>query len=312
MSVEALMGVALRLAESVEALAALGAELRLRQDRRSPPPQIRALLLEAAEAVEPRVFDGIDPSQEQAALGVVETVFRQALDLLEEPAREPGWTYEDPVILQSQGQASRLIARGIETLAAQRPEMQAALARKGSLLDVGTGVGRLAIEAALRFPALRVVGIDTFEPALRLARGNLAESPVPERVELRRQGIEELEDEAKFTAAWLPGPFIGLDVARHALPRILPALEPGGWLIFGLMAPASTPLGDALAKLRILRSGGQPWTAAAATDRLGIAGFDRIETFAPAPSIRFVIGRRPGPATSGSGSAAARTGRQQI
>jgi SAM-dependent methyltransferase len=155
-------------------------------------------------------------------------------------------------------------------------------------------VARLAIEAALRFPASRVVGIDSIEPALRLARSNLADSPVSERVELRLQGIEELEDEAKFTAAWLPGPFIGLDVASRALPRIRRALEPGGWLIFGLMAPASTPLGDALAKLRILRGGGHPWTGIEAEERLGIAGFDRIETFSPAPSILFVLGRRPG------------------
>jgi SAM-dependent methyltransferase len=294
MSVEALMSASLRLAEPVEALAALGAELRLRQDGQSPPPQIRALLLETADAVDPRLFDGIDPTQEQAVLGVIEAIFRQALDLLEKPARELSWAHEDPVILQSQGQASRLIVRGIETLAAQRPEMQAAFARRGSFLDAGTGVGRLAIEAALSFPALRIVGIDRFEPALRLARRNLSESQVCERVELRQQGIEELGDEAKFAAAWLPGPFIGLDVARRALPRVLRALEPGGWLIFGLMAPASTPLAQALATLRILRSGGHPWTETEVETRLSAAGFDRIEPFTPAPSILFVLGRRPG------------------
>ena len=57
------------------------------------------------------------------------TIFRQALDLLENPTRAPGWSYQDPDILQSQGQVSRLIVRGIDAMAAQRPELSATLRR---------------------------------------------------------------------------------------------------------------------------------------------------------------------------------------
>jgi hypothetical protein len=41
------------------------------------------------------------------------------MDLLENPERAPGWVYEDPVVLDSQGQVSRLIVRGIGASAAQ-------------------------------------------------------------------------------------------------------------------------------------------------------------------------------------------------
>ncbi len=46
-----------------------------------------------------------------------------------------------------------------------RPDIDSALRQSGSFLDVGTGVGWLAIEAARTRPALRVVGIDLWEPS---------------------------------------------------------------------------------------------------------------------------------------------------
>jgi hypothetical protein len=60
------------------------------------------------------------------------------------------------------------------------------------------------------------------------------------------------------------------------------------------MTPASTPLAQALAKLRILRGGGHPWTQTEVENGLSAAGFDRIEPFTPSPPILFVLGRRPG------------------
>ena len=93
------------------------------------------------------------------------------------------------------------------------------LRRPGTFLDVGTGVGWLAIEAARSWAALRVVGVDPWEPALTLARQNLVQSGVAERVELRSQRVEQLEEETTFTLAWLPGPFIATEVADSAQRR---------------------------------------------------------------------------------------------
>jgi predicted O-methyltransferase YrrM len=157
--------------------------------------RVRALLQDVVHRIDPELLDGLDANQERAALALIQTSFRQAIDLMENPARELGWNYEDPVILESQGQVSRLIARGIDTVAAQRPDLGAALQQPGAFLDVGTGAGWLAIEAARSWPALRVVGIDSWEPALTLARKNLSQSGVAERVELRSQRVEHLKDE---------------------------------------------------------------------------------------------------------------------
>jgi len=277
---------------SVEALAALGAELRLRREQLNGDSRVRSLLLDVVRRIDPELLDGIDANEERAALALIQTSFRQAIDLIENPARAPGWHYEDPVILESQGQVSRLIVRSIDTLAAQRPALGEALRQPGAFLDVGTGVGWLAIEAARTWPALRVVGIDSWEPALVLARKNVAQSGVAERVELRSQRVEHLDEETKFTLAWLPGPFIAAEIITLALERIHWALTPGGWLIIGLLAQPADALGEALANLRIVRSGGYPWTISEVQERLGAQGFHRIEAFSPTPSITLVLSQR--------------------
>ncbi|HEV3210275.1 MAG TPA: class I SAM-dependent methyltransferase [Chthoniobacterales bacterium] len=181
MSFESLMTKWQTLNSSLEALAALGGELRLRREKLAGDPRVRSLLQEVVRPIDPELLDGIDANQKRAALALIQTSFRQAIDLIENPARAPGWNYEDPVILESQGQVSRLIVRSIDTLAAQRPDLAEALHRPGAFLDVGTGVGWLAIEAARAWPALRVVGIDSWKPALALASKNLAQSGVAER-----------------------------------------------------------------------------------------------------------------------------------
>lgn len=204
MSFESLMAASHRLSVSVEALAALGAELRLRQEGLEGDPRIRALLLDVVNAVDPLLLGGIDADREATVLALIQAVFRQAVDLLENPARVPAWSYQDPIILQSQGQVSRLIVRGIDALAAQRPDLDAMLRRGGAFLDVGTGVGWLAIDAARSWPAMRIVGVDPWEPALALARENLAKSGVAERIELRSQGVEHLDDVATMLIRLTP------------------------------------------------------------------------------------------------------------
>jgi hypothetical protein len=76
------------------------------------------------------------------------------------------------------------------------------------------------------------------------------------------------------------------------LERVRDSVRPGGWIVFGLYAPAADPLGEALTNLRIVRGGGHPWSAAEVETRLSGLGFDDVETFAPGPPILFVVGQR--------------------
>jgi hypothetical protein len=128
---------------------------------------------------------------------------------------------------------------------------------------------------------------------LTLARQNLAHSGLVERVELRPQRVERLEETATFTLAWVPGPFISAEVVDRALERVRCALAPGGWLIFGLYPLPSAPLEHALTCLRIVCSGGNPWTSKEVEEKLRALVFEQIEVYSPAPLISLVVAQRP-------------------
>lgn len=293
MSPNTLLSVSQRLNASVEALAALGAELRVRRDAAKIDARVRDGLREVVAGLQPSLLDTVSAEEEAICLAFIQAFFCQALDLLDNPAREPGWTYQDPIVLQAMGQASRRVVHAIDELASRRPPLRATLERPGTLLDIGTGVGWFAIEAARTWRALDVVGIDIWEPALALARNNCADSGSNGRIEFRHQNVQHLDDRNKFSLAWLPGPFIPHEIVEGALERVRDALVPGGWIVFGLYAPPPDPLGEALTKLRIVRGGGYPWATDEVKARLAGLGFHHIECFSPGPPILFVTGQRP-------------------
>jgi precorrin-6B methylase 2 len=293
MSLDALMSAVLRLSASMEALAALGGELRLRRDGLFAAPRVRELLQEVVECIDPKAFDGVTGDQAAAALAIIEGAFGQAIDLLQNPARTPGWSYADAAVLQGMGIRSRRFVRAMEVFASREPRFRHALQRPGALLDVGTGVGWLAIEAARAWPAWKVVGIDRWEPALDLARTNVAATGMQNRVELRLQGIEQLEDEKAFTMAWLAGPFLPPGIVAGALDRCRRALVPGGWIVFGVFLPPPEPLSQALNALKIVRDGGHPWTTEEIEERLRGLGLTEVESFSPGPPMLFVVARKP-------------------
>jgi len=294
MSFELLVRTAHRLQASVEALAALGAELRIRREGLPADPQIVRRLQDVFCALDPSLLDGMSVEQEETALAVIQSAVGQAVALLEDPSRALGWSYDDPAVLQGQGQASRRFVRAINALASRRPDLQRTLHERGAFLDVGTGVGWLAIEAARAWPSLRCVGIDVWEPALRLARANLAGAGMEERVELRAQGVEELEEESAFTLAWLPAVFVPLDVVPAALKNLRKALTPGGWLVFSVLGALPDRLSEALAALKVTRNGAHPWTPAEAEEQLRRLGLEQVETFSPDPMTVIIVGRKAG------------------
>ncbi len=294
MSFESLIATVQRLQASVDALAAVGAELRIRREGLPADRQVSRRLQGVVHAIDPNLLDDLTAAQEDAALVVIQSAIGQAVDLIADPSRAPGWSYEDPAILQGQGLGSRRFIRAIDALAAQRPELKRTLHRPGAFLDVGTGVGWLAIEAARAWPALRCVGIDVWEPALRLARANLAGVGMEERVELRRQGVETLTEDGTFTLAWLP-PFVPVDTVPVALGLLHQALAPGGWLIVSVLGSMPDPLSRALTALKLARIGTDGWTTAQAEAQLRAVGFERVETFAHDPLTVIIVGRKAGP-----------------
>jgi len=235
------------------------------------------------------------PPMRPALAGDLRTSLMQALAFLDRArggSRSEGWTHVDEAILQSQGDASMALPGMLKNLLPELDDLGARLERSGaSFLDVGVGVGALAIAMCRAFPAIRVVGVDTFDPSLALARKNIALAELEARVELRKTAAEDLADEAAFDLAWVPTFFI-----RAAAPvarRILSALRPGGWVLFGAGASGGEARRRAVWSLIEELWGGAALACADAEVILREAGFQSVRTL-PCPdwAPSLVVGRR--------------------
>jgi len=99
-------------------------------------------------------------------------------------------------------------------------------------LDVGVGVASLAIAMCRAFPQLRVVGLDSYDLPLSIARENVAHAGLESRIDLVQRPIETLDEESSFDLAWLPTFFIAESALPAATARVRAALRPGGWIIY--------------------------------------------------------------------------------
>lgn len=256
---------------SAEALAALGAWLRVAREGLQVDPmvatyldRVRALIAPASAASDP---------QADAIAGIIQAFLRQAADLVEDPARIPGWTGADPCLVDAQGRASAVIPIVIKAITPDLSGLLERLSAPGArFLDVGTGVGMLAIAMAQAFPAVSVVGIDSWAGVLERARVNVKREGLGRRVHLRHGDIADWFDSTRFDAAWLPGPFLPREAVPTAIAGVARNLLPGGWAFFGLYR-GPTPLACALGDLRAVRSGAYPWSPAEVVCLFEQAGF---------------------------------------
>lgn len=290
------LGTVLRLSACAEALAALAARLHADVE----DIELDAAVAAGMDEVVGRL--GIDlaeltPEQRRRLAMSARSFLLQAADLLTDPGRAPGWSYEDPAVLLSTGKLSANIANVIAQIAPGLDGLQEALEREGArFLDVGAGVAALSVALCETWPGLRVVGLEPWPPAYALAEEQVARSDVGARIELRRLRVEDLpaSDDGAFDVAWLAGPFMPPAAMPAALERLHDVLAPGGWLLFGRYAGPPDPLAEAVTRLRVVRSGGSVAGARQLGELLSAAGFDdvhEVQRTWQAP-VAFSVGRR--------------------
>jgi SAM-dependent methyltransferase len=209
--------------------------------------------------------------------------------LLYPSTRAIGWNHTEPELLQAVGDVS---AGFVQPLAkAVVPNLSGLSERlaapTAAFLDVGVGVAGLAIAAARTWPAMRVVGIDPWQPSLAIARENVAREGLSDRIELREQRAEDLPDDRTFDLAWVATNFMPASALRPAAERIHRALRPGGWVLFNATNPAFDPRAGALWRLRMTLFGDGVPASAAAEILLKDAGFAEVRTL-PSPPGTFI------------------------
>jgi 2-polyprenyl-3-methyl-5-hydroxy-6-metoxy-1,4-benzoquinol methylase len=285
MSMQEMAAVITRFQAATDALAALGARLGMSEGD-TVAPEILAALDEVLAASGVAGVDGLEPQQRAMMAGLIRTSFAQSADLLGRPTRDAGWSYTDPVLLEGLGRASMMMP----TLLAGSGEFTGV----SSLLDIGTGVGLLAVSAARVWPECAVTGIDVWEPALELARRNVTAAGLDHRIEIRRQDVLNLDDVDRYECVWLPSFFFGPEVLAAALPRIFDATRPGGHVVMAHYEPPPDPLPRTTMRLRTIRDGGSVLDSGGAAEQLRNAGGQDVHSLArtwPIP-IGFVTSQK--------------------
>jgi SAM-dependent methyltransferase len=284
---------AVRLTIAMEAAAALAAHVRVTTESIEVDPQVRSLLDDIANEI-------VDDATEigaagQSIVGMVRAFLRQATELVENPGRTGDWDQVDEAILQGVGRLSMAITTAFRAASETLPGFGERLESPGStFLDVGTGTGWLAIATARMFPAVHVTGIDIFEPALRLARLNVADEGLQERIDVKVQNAADIDQEDAYDVIWLPLPFMPRAIVPQAVAACRRALRHGGWLLPGTFAGPGDRLSQLLVDLRTVRSGGHPWQASELVELLtahDLADAHEISRTWAAP-VRLFAGRR--------------------
>lgn len=277
------------LAKSARMLALVGASIKLRSNA-SVVPAIREQIDLGAWMALGEGADTAEEGQASVALTMVEMALSEASELFRNPDRGSNWEIADGAAMQAIGRASRSAFTHIHSVAAKYPKMQETL--KGEFLDVGTGVAGIALEAARTCPDLKVDGIDIWEPALELARQNVAESPYADRVNVRNLDVSALEGRKRYSLAWLPTMFLKRPIIETAIDRIARASMSDAYLVAGAYTRPEDPFLALMANLRTLRSGGDINDPAAIRAMMEARGYVDVE-MSVAPVATFVFGRLP-------------------
>ncbi len=235
-----------------------------------------------------------------ALLADMRSVYLQSRAMIDAAKRRTlvaGWSHTDPKLLAAQGAASGSLFHALaQTLF---PRLDGLIERlqspAGTFLDVGTGVGAIAIQMCRLFPRLRAVGLEPQDAPLAQARRNVAAAKLEEHIELRAHRIEDLADWETFDLVWLPQVFLPREALERGLRRAWAALRPGGWILLIAFSTPGMDLDAALMRLANVAYGGDPLYPDQVAELLADADFTRTQVFpSPAGGIpRLIVGQRP-------------------
>jgi SAM-dependent methyltransferase len=199
------------------------------------------------------------------------------MEIIESPDQFPAWTTDDPIIMQTQGKASRIATKLITEFAQKEATLSQLLSAPNKFLDVGSGAGWISLSMAEHWPELQVDGLEIHPPALELAKKNAFEAGLSDRVVFHHRSVDKIEAKNEYAAAFIPFIFIPELILNSAIPALGSALKVGAWLFIACYRKPESPLDIALWDLQTTMSGGRVWDESEITRLVGSSGFGPIK-----------------------------------
>ncbi len=205
-----------------------------------------------------------------------------------------GWSHTDDAIIEAQGALTRhWTARALPKLKFL-PGLVPNLEKPGAaLLDVGAGAAGLSIALCRHFPHLSAVALEPAPHPAQLGEKHIRDTGLVDRIAVRRERVESLQDEEAFDLAFLPQMFLPDDIMAETARRILRALKPGGWLLVAVLAHDGHGVASAVNRLKNLLWGGNTRDVASLMPHFAAAGFDPVIRSPGGRTLRMICARRP-------------------
>ncbi|MBM1175138.1 SAM-dependent methyltransferase [Microvirga arabica] len=205
-----------------------------------------------------------------------------------------GWSHTDDAIIEAQGTLTRhWTTRALPKLKFLPGLVPRLEAPGAALLDVGAGAAGLSIALCRHFPRLSAVALEPAPHPAELGEVHVRQAGLANRIAIRRERVEEMQEDSAFDLAFLPQMFLPDAVIEEAVRRVFHALRPGGWLLVAVLSQQGSGPVPVVNRLKNLLWGGNTRDMAQIKRLLEAAGFDPVIRAPGRQSLRMICARRP-------------------
>lgn len=189
---------------------------------------------------------------------------------------KPDWYQVDEVILHSWGKLSQFFGNN---LISEDPRLVQLLKNPDALfLDAGAGTASISVQLCQIYPDLKIVAIDCTDKPLALAKKNIEQHNLSNRIKLRKTFLQDINDKDLYDVVWFPQVFYSKEEFSKCLKVIFKALKPSGMIYAAALSSNETDISSLILQLNNATYGSLRYVDDV-TEGFKNAGFSEIKIF---------------------------------